>query len=78
ADVLTEVAFEVNDAPRAAELISEATVQGNAIVIRLSREQIPDLNARLVSEGFQVYGIRNVTHTLEDQFLQVTGGGSIG
>ncbi|MDN8590284.1 ABC transporter ATP-binding protein [Paenibacillus sp. 11B] len=78
ADALTEVAFEVNDAPRAAELISEATVQGNAIVIRLSREQIPDLNARLVSEGFQVYGIRNVTHTLEDQFLQVTGGGSIG
>ncbi|RAW19075.1 MULTISPECIES: ABC transporter ATP-binding protein [Paenibacillus] len=77
ADVLTEVAFEVNDAPRAAEVISEATVQGNAIVIRLSREQIPDLNARLVSEGFQVYGIRNVTHTLEDQFLQVTGGGSI-
>ncbi|PWW45235.1 MULTISPECIES: ABC transporter ATP-binding protein [Paenibacillus] len=77
-DVLTEVAFEVNDAPRAAELISEATVQGNAIVIRLSREQIPDLNARLVSEGFQVYGIRNITHTLEDQFLQVTGGGSIG
>lgn len=77
-DVLTEVAFEVNDAPRAAELISEATVQGNALVIRLSREQIPDLNARLVSEGFQVYGIRNVTHTLEDQFLQVTGGGSIG
>lgn len=76
-DVLTEVAFEVNDAPRAAELISEATVQGNAIVIRLSREQIPDLNARLVSEGFQVYGIRNITHTLEDQFLQVTGGGSI-
>ncbi|MDN4600427.1 ABC transporter ATP-binding protein [Paenibacillus sp. F6_3S_P_1C] len=78
ADVLTEVSFEVNDAPRAAELISEATVQGNAIVIRLSREQIPDFNARLVSEGFQVYGIRNVTHTLEDQFLQVTGGGSIG
>ncbi|MGV2883352.1 ABC transporter ATP-binding protein [Paenibacillus taichungensis] len=76
-DVLTEVAFEVNDASRAAELISEATVQGNAIVVRLSREQIPDLNARLVSEGFQVYGIRNVTHTLEDQFLQVTGGGSI-
>ncbi|MFC9707024.1 ABC transporter ATP-binding protein [Paenibacillus sp. NPDC056933] len=78
ADVLAEVAFEVNDAERAAELISEATVQGNAIVIRLSREQIPDINARLVSEGFQVYGIRNVTRTLEDQFLQVTGGGSIG
>ncbi|WP_440117247.1 ABC transporter ATP-binding protein [Paenibacillus sp. QZ-Y1] len=78
ADTLAEVAFEVNDAQRAAELISEATVQGNSIVIRLSREQVPDMNARLVSEGIQVYGIRNVTHTLEEQFLQVTGGGSIG
>ncbi|GAB1157421.1 ABC transporter ATP-binding protein [Paenibacillus illinoisensis] len=77
ADALTEVAFEVDDAQRASELIQDATVQGNMLVVRLSRDQIPDLNARLVSEGIQVYGIRNVTHTLEDQFLQVTGGGGI-
>lgn len=77
ADALAEVAFEVNDTQRASELIQDAVVQGNMLVVRLSREQIPDLNARLVSEGIQVYGIRNVTHTLEDQFLQVTGGGGI-
>lgn len=77
-DALIEVAFEVNDADRAADLIQDATVQGNVLMMRLSREQIPDMNAKLVSEGFQVYGIRNVTHTLEEQFLQVTGGGSIG
>ncbi|MGG4479437.1 ABC transporter ATP-binding protein [Paenibacillus illinoisensis] len=77
ADALTEVAFEVDDAQRASELIQDATVQGSMLVVRLSRDQIPDLNARLVSEGIQVYGIRNVTHTLEDQFLQVTGGGGI-
>ncbi|MBE7681048.1 ABC transporter ATP-binding protein [Paenibacillus sp. P13VS] len=77
ADALTEVVFEVNDAQRASELIQDATVQGNMLVVRLSRDQIPDFNARLVSEGIQVYGIRNVTHTLEDQFLQVTGGGGI-
>ncbi|WP_337033731.1 ABC transporter ATP-binding protein [Paenibacillus illinoisensis] len=77
ADALTEVAFEVNDTQRASELIQDATVQGNMLVVRLSRDQIPDFNARLVSEGIQVYGIRNVTHTLEDQFLQVTGGGGI-
>lgn len=76
-DALAEVAFEVNDTQRASELIQDAVVQGNMLVVRLSREQIPDLNARLVSEGIQVYGIRNVTHTLEDQFLQVTGGGGI-
>ncbi|MFX3651058.1 MAG: ABC transporter ATP-binding protein [Paenibacillus sp.] len=78
ADALIEVAFEVNDAERAADLIQGATVQGNVLVARMSREQIPDINAKLVSEGFQVYGIRNVTHTLEEQFLQVTGGGGIG
>ncbi|NUU78588.1 ABC transporter ATP-binding protein [Paenibacillus xylanilyticus] len=77
ADALTEVAFEVNDAQRAAELVHDAAVQGNMLVVRISRDQIPDLNAKLVSEGIQVYGIRNVTHTLEDQFLQVTGGGGI-
>lgn len=78
ADALIEVAFEVNDAQRAAELIPGAAIQGNNIVVSLSREQIPELNAILVNEGLQVYGIRNVTHTLEDQFLQMTGGGGIG
>ncbi|WP_458125685.1 ABC transporter ATP-binding protein [Paenibacillus sp. Z3-2] len=77
-DALIEVAFELNDADRAADLIQGATVQDNVLVMRVSREQIPDINAKLVSEGFQVYGIRNVTHTLEEQFLQVTGGGGIG
>lgn len=78
ADAQIEVAFEVNNAQRAAELIPGATIQGSNIVISVSREQIPELNARLVHEGLQVYGIRNVTHTLEDQFLQMTGGGGIG
>ncbi|MGN7411383.1 ABC transporter ATP-binding protein [Paenibacillus sp. SAF-068] len=78
ADALIEVAFEVNDAERAADLIQGATIQGKILVVRVSREQIPDINAKLVSEGVQVYGIRNVTHTLEEQFLQVTGGGGIG
>lgn len=70
--------MSLNDADRAADLIQGAVVQGNVLVMRVSREQIPDINAKLVSEGFQVYGIRNVTHTLEEQFLQVTGGGGIG
>lgn len=78
-DALIEVAFEVNDAERAVELLEgEAAIQGKVIIISLSREQIPEVNAKLVREGVQVYGIRSVTRTLEDQFLQVTGGGGIG
>ncbi|KAA8783375.1 ABC-2 type transport system ATP-binding protein [Paenibacillus sp. 4624] len=78
-DTLVEVAFEVDDAERAVQLMEgEAVIQGKVIVMSLSREQIPDVNAKLVREGVQVYGIRSVTRTLEDQFLQVTGGGGIG
>ncbi|WP_342554652.1 ABC transporter ATP-binding protein [Paenibacillus sp. FSL R7-0652] len=78
-DALIEVGFEVNEAERAVQLLEgEAVIQGNVIVMSLSREQIPEVNARLVREGVQVYGIRSVTRTLEDQFLQVTGGGGIG
>ena len=78
-DALIEVAFEVNDIERAVELLGEeAAAQGNVVVLSLSREQIPEVNAKLVREGLQVYGIRSVTRTLEDQFLQVTGGGGIG
>ena len=77
-DALMEVAFEVNDGERAVQLMEgEAVNQGNVIVMSLSREQIPEVNAKLVREGVQVYGIRTVTRTLEDQFLQVTGGGGI-
>ncbi|MEK3827450.1 ABC transporter ATP-binding protein [Paenibacillus sp. FSL K6-1558] len=78
-DALIEVAFEVDDAERAVELMEgEAVIQGKVIVLSLSREQIPAVNAKLVREGVQVYAIRSVTRTLEDQFLQVTGGGGIG
>ncbi|PYE48439.1 ABC transporter ATP-binding protein [Paenibacillus barcinonensis] len=78
-DALIDVAFEVDDAERAAQLLGgEFAIQGNVIVIPLSREQIPATNANLVQAGVQVYSIRSVTRTLEDQFLQVTGGGSIG
>ncbi|PZT55364.1 ABC transporter ATP-binding protein [Paenibacillus silvae] len=78
-DALIDVAFEVDDAERAAQLLGgEAAIQSNVIVMPLSREQIPAMNAKLVQAGVQVYSIRSVTRTLEDQFLQVTGGGSIG
>ncbi|MCK6074890.1 ABC transporter ATP-binding protein [Paenibacillus silvae] len=78
-DALIDVAFEVDDAERAAQLLGgEAAIQSNVIVLPLSREQIPAMNAKLVQAGVQVFSIRSVTRTLEDQFLQVTGGGSIG
>ncbi|PWK05940.1 ABC transporter ATP-binding protein [Tumebacillus permanentifrigoris] len=48
------------------------------LTVHATRKQIPDLNARLVQAGIAVYGIRTTVKTLEDKFLELTGGGGIG
>jgi ABC-2 type transport system ATP-binding protein len=42
--------------------------------IALEREQIAELNLKLVKKGIKVYGIKTVEKTLEDKFLEVTEG----
>ncbi|MBD2867952.1 ABC transporter ATP-binding protein [Paenibacillus arenilitoris] len=49
-----------------------------AIAIETDREGIAAANAALVAGGIKVYGIRAHVKSLEDQFLEVTGGESIG
>jgi ABC-type multidrug transport system, ATPase component len=58
----------------AAELGKDALREGDSLVIEANREFAADFNARLVSAGIKVYGIRVQTKSLEDQFLEVTGG----
>ena len=38
---------------------------------------IADINATLVGAGIRVYAIQPVTRSLEDQFLEMTGGDSL-
>jgi ABC-2 type transport system ATP-binding protein len=45
--------------------------------LALTHDQIPDAIARLVAEGFRIYGVRTATKSLEDTFLEMTGGGPI-
>lgn len=49
-----------------------------AIAIAAHREQTAAVNAALVNAGIKVYSIREDVKTLEDQFLEVTGGERIG
>ncbi|WP_028563129.1 ABC transporter ATP-binding protein [Paenibacillus pinihumi] len=74
-----QVAFEVDQASEAAQLLSdlEAVHQENRILVTADREQIARINARLVSAGIKVFSIRPLTKSLEDQFLEVTGGEQI-
>lgn len=36
------------------------------------------LNAKLVAAGIKVYSIKSLSRSLEDQFLEITGGEGIG
>lgn len=73
------VAFEV-DVPAAARQAlagiasAEEHAENGIVMVRARREDIPEINARLVQHGVRVYGIRQVTKSLEEQFLEVTGG----
>lgn len=53
------------------------TVEGNEIHVELDREAIPDAVVALVRNGIKVYGIHAPIKTLEEKFLEVTGGNEI-
>ncbi len=78
-----EVRFDVADV-HAAEVEVKAlwpetspTIDGTAIILRLNHDQIPATVAGLVGQGIQIYEVRVLRQSLEDQFLEMTGGRSI-
>lgn len=77
--VFEETAFTVNDAEAAAALLQEfqASVRDHRIIVRGDENMIADINATLVGAGIRVYAIQPLTRSLEDQFLEMTGGGFV-
>lgn len=76
------VFFEVNDAAQAKEVLqakleSQLHVVEGGILVAVERNQIPMVNQLLVESGVLVYGIKTETKSLEDKFLEMTGGGQI-
>jgi ABC-2 type transport system ATP-binding protein len=77
---ISRVLFDVDRAEEAVGLLAEynaALVDGMA-VLDAGRDTVAAVNARLVRAGFNVYGIRVMNKSLEDQFLEMTGGERIG
>ncbi|WP_234531718.1 ABC transporter ATP-binding protein [Paenibacillus pseudetheri] len=72
-----ETLFEVDDAEAALALIGQGTFKSGGLVVEAAREDIAEFNARLVAGGIKVYSIKSLARTLEDQFLEVTGGEGI-
>lgn len=44
----------------------------NGIALPLKRESIPEVIKQLVNQEIQIFGVKEVTKTLEDRFLEVT------
>jgi ABC-2 type transport system ATP-binding protein len=50
------------------------TDDGTRVYEGIAREQVPALVERLVADGRRVYGVRLLTSTLEETYLEVVGG----
>jgi ABC-2 type transport system ATP-binding protein len=81
ASALRSVSFEVDRPAVALQLLGQAGIpsivlEGQELKLTGSKERIADANAALVAGGVKVYGIHPVTKTLEQTFLEMTGGGA--
>jgi len=73
----SRVLFEVDKVEEALQLLADnhsVQREGEGFVLQADRQTAAAINAELVRAGVQVYGIRILTKTLEDQFLEMTGG----
>lgn len=75
---LLQVSYEVDLLMEALDAMPEhARIDGQTVIVEATREQIAAYNAKLVQAGVNVYGIRVLTKSLEEQFLEMTRGESI-
>ncbi|QTH42881.1 ABC transporter ATP-binding protein [Cohnella sp. LGH] len=78
--VQTKIVIESSDIESAHRLLSGAfnhqgvELIGDRIEITADRSLIPDVARLLVKAGLDVYGIHAAQRSLEDQFLEITGG----
>lgn len=70
--------FEVIPSEKAITLLKNnfpnipVTPSRNGITMELAKKEVPEMVKAFVEEEIQVFGIREVSKTLEDRFLEVT------
>ncbi|OME77176.1 bacitracin ABC transporter ATP-binding protein [Paenibacillus sp. FSL A5-0031] len=78
--IQSKVVIEVGDLLAAQQLLSaifdatRITVKGNQLEIAADKAAIPDITRLLVSSEIDVLGIQAAQKSLEEQFLEITGG----
>ncbi|WP_071395871.1 ABC transporter ATP-binding protein [Bacillus tuaregi] len=74
------VAFEVGDAVKAIQIMKAQHPDMNIkqiddrILIMIPKKKVPEMVSMLVGNQVDIYSVQEVTKTLEDRFLELTGG----
>ena len=71
--------FEIDNVKEAVILIGEGVtpLDDKKIKVAVTKEQVPDLVRKLVTQNIKIYSVVEETLTLEDAFLKKTGGNII-
>lgn len=75
----SRVLFELDRVQEAVEYLAkyDAVQEDGAAMVNVDRDTIAHINSELVQAGFKVFGIRVLNKSLEEQFLEMTGGESV-
>lgn len=72
------IRIRVDDANKAAEMLEQdVLIKGNDLLITVKDEEIPNVIRTLLEKNIQVYRVYEERKTLEEQFLELTGGKDI-
>jgi ABC-2 type transport system ATP-binding protein len=75
---IPQVVFTVDNASIVRELLGEGTLlSSDQIELTIEKEDIPATVGKLVENGIKLYGIEPKGKSLEDKFLEITGGEQI-
>lgn len=77
-EILRNIGQAHLDSATAEETATElvASARDGGIEVAVTRERVPDVIHALDASGIRIYGVRTLNKSLEDTFLEITGGAS--
>ncbi|MEY8350575.1 ABC transporter ATP-binding protein [Bacillus cereus] len=70
--------IRVDDVKQAAELLEyDVMIQNNELVMTVENEEVPNVIRTLTEQGIRIYRVYEERKTLEEKFLELTGGKDI-
>ncbi|WP_068621553.1 ABC transporter ATP-binding protein [Paenibacillus tuaregi] len=80
ADERAGVQFEVDRPDLAVQILQtimsgdEITTDQGHILVHIPKTRIPEINRKLMEAGINVFNVNTIKKTLEDKFMEITGG----